>query len=132
MESLNLEIVLPGKPEKIFSAWLDSEEHARFTGSAAKIDAWVGGNFAAWDGYISGKTLVIAKPNRIVQAWRTSEFPEESPDSQLELLFNEIPEGTHLILNHTQIPDGQGDDYKQGWLDYYFEPMKAYFKDKLL
>lgn len=128
MESIRLEIVLPVKPEKLFAAWLDSEEHAHFTGAAAKIDPWVGGSFIAWDGYISGKTMLISEPKRIVQSWRTSEFPEENPDSELELLFIEIPEGTRLELKHSQIPEGQGNDYKEGWLDYYFVQMKEYFK----
>jgi len=25
------------------------------------------------------------------------------------------------------IPDGQGENYKQGWKDFYFKPMKKYF-----
>jgi activator of HSP90 ATPase len=64
---------------------------------------------------------------RIVQTWRTSEFPEDSTDSRVELLLEEVVDGTKITLIHTEIPDGQGDGYKQGWEDFYFTPMRAYF-----
>jgi activator of HSP90 ATPase len=86
-----------------------------------------GGSFKAWDGYIWGKTLEVEPYRRIVQAWRTSEFPEESPDSRVEILLEESGGETKITLIHTDIPEGQGDSYKQGWEDFYFTPMRAYF-----
>jgi len=97
------------------------------TGSQAEVEGRSGGPFKAWDGYIWGKTIELEPNRRIVQAWRTSEFPEDSPDSRVEILLEEVPDGTNVILNHTEIPDGQGDEYKQGWDDFYFTPMRAYF-----
>ncbi|MGZ6347392.1 MAG: SRPBCC domain-containing protein, partial [Anaerolineales bacterium] len=70
------------KAEKIFRAWLSTDGHAAMTGSPAKVEPRVGGTFTAWDGYISGKTLELKPYTRIVQAWRTTEFPAESPDSR--------------------------------------------------
>ncbi len=63
-----------------------------------------------------------------MQAWRTTEFPEGSPDSRLEMLLEEAKGGTKITLVHTNIPDGQGKDYEQGWIAFYFKPMKQYFK----
>ena len=68
-----------------------------------------------------------APPNRIVQAWRTTEFPAGSPDSRLELLFDVAKSGTRLTLIQTDLPPGQADQYKVGWRDYYFAPMREYF-----
>jgi hypothetical protein len=34
--------------------------------------------------------------------------------------------GTRLTLKHTNLPD-HGMQYKDGWVEHYFEPMKAYF-----
>jgi activator of HSP90 ATPase len=114
-------------PERLYSAWLDSEQHAAFTGSPAKVDPQVGGSFTAWDGYIQGATLELQPFLRILQSWRTTEFPEDSPDSSLEVLVQEEEGGARLTLIHTQIPDGQAESYRQGWEDYYFQPMQAYF-----
>jgi activator of HSP90 ATPase len=47
----------------------------------------------------------------------------------LEIKFEEKGKGTRVTLIHTEIPDGQGEMYKQGWNDYYFRPMKKYYTD---
>jgi len=130
MESLHLEVVLPVPPRDLCKAWLNSAEHSGFTGSEAHIDPHTGGDFTAWEGYISGKTLEIETPRRILQSWRTTEFPEGSPDSLLELLFEPVEGGTRLTLNHSNIPDGQKESYAQGWQDYYFTPMLVYFQPR--
>lgn len=120
---------LPASPEKIFRAWLSSEGHSAMTGSTAKVEPRVGGKFTAWDGYITGKTLELKPYTRIVQAWRTSEFPDQSPDSRLEILLEAVKDGTKLTLVHSNIPDDQAESYEGGWDDNYFRPMKEYFKD---
>ena len=97
------------------------------TGSPAKVDGKIGGKFTAWDGYIFGSTLALELDSQIVQAWRTSEFADDDPDSLVELFLKETKGGTKLTLTHSQIPEGQADSYRQGWEDFYFKPMKAYF-----
>jgi activator of HSP90 ATPase len=126
-ESFSVSTVLPASPQELYGAWLGSSAHAEFTHSPAEIDAQVGGKFTAWDGYISGTTLELEPPRRILQAWRTTEFPVGSPDSLIEVLFEESGDGTRLIINHTNIPDGQAEEYRLGWEDFYFTPMLEYF-----
>jgi activator of HSP90 ATPase len=127
-EKIEVSTFLPGTtPEQLYRAWLDGGLHAAFTGSAAQVDPQVGGRFTAWDGYITGTNLALDPYRRILQSWRTTEFPAGSPDSQLEVLLEEDQDGTTLRLVHTGIPDGQAEDYRQGWEDYYFEPMREYF-----
>jgi uncharacterized protein YndB with AHSA1/START domain len=127
LESLKLSTFLPASPERVFRAWLDSQEHTYFTGSPAQVDPGIGGRFNAWDGYIQGITLEAEPFHRILQSWRTADFPPESPDSRLEVLLEPAGEDTKLTLIHTEIPAGQGEDYRQGWEDYYFETMRSYF-----
>jgi len=127
MESFTISTTLPAKPEAIYNAWLSSRGHSGMTGSPAEVQAEIGGAFKAWDGYIWGKTLELEPHRQIVQAWRTSEFPEESPDSRVEILLEEVTNGTKITLRHTEIPDGQGEGYKQGWEDFYFTPMLKFF-----
>ena len=127
MEKVTVTVELPVQRDVLFHAWLDSFEHSSFTGSQAVIDPSIGGDFSAWGGYISGKTLEMDPPNRILQSWRTTEFADTDEDSKLELLFENISTGTRLTLIHTAIPDGQGDMYREGWEEYYFRPMLDYF-----
>lgn len=127
-ESFVVSTILPVNKEQLFNAWLDSAEHSLFTGGKAKINSKIGGEFFKWDNYIIGTTIVIEPYYKIVQKWRTTEFNDIDENSILEILFDEVPGGTKLSLKHSNIPKGQGDSYKQGWVEHYFEPMKSYFK----
>lgn len=126
-EPTELSKVFAVPPERIYTAWLDSREHAAFTSEAVEIDPRPGGRFTAGSGYIQGTTLELEPYRRILQSWRTTEFPPESPDSLLELLFEAVPGGTHLTLKHTNLPPGQEEYYRQGWVEFYFNPMEQYF-----
>ena len=118
---------IPANASEIYSAWLNSEGHAEMTGSPAQVDGKAGGKFTAWDGYIFGTTLDVQPNQRIVQAWRTSEFPDNSPDSHIEILLEEVPGGTKVTLSHSDLPEDQIESYRQGWEDFYFKPMKYFF-----
>ena len=37
-------------------------------------------------------------------------------------------EGTRLVLTQENVPDDKFDDINSGWHQYYWEPMKKYFK----
>ena len=119
--------IIPAKASEIYEAWLNSEGHTAMTGSTAQVDGKVGGKFTAWDGYISGTTLDLTADQRIVQAWRTSEFPDDAPDSRVEILLEEVEAGTKLTFTHSNMPEGQAESYRQGWDDFYYKPMKEYF-----
>jgi activator of HSP90 ATPase len=126
-DSIEVSTMLPASPRQVYGAWLSGDDHGAFTGGEATVDPKQGGTFTAWDGYISGTNLELEPHKRIVQAWRTTDFPDDAQDSRLEVLLEEASGGTKLTLVHTDIPDGQGPDYEQGWTDFYFEPMKEFF-----
>lgn len=119
--------VFPATAAELYTAWMDSEEHTDMTGGEADIGPEEGDTFEAWDGYISGVTVMLDPNRRIVQQWRTTEFDDDAPDSELEITFEVEGENlTRVTLRHTNLP-ADGMKYKQGWVDNYFEPMKAYF-----
>lgn len=118
---------IEAEPERIYAAWLDSQAHSQMTGGEAKVSAVVGEAFEAWDGYISGRNLELEAPRRILQRWRTTEFSETEEDSMLEVTFQLEGNGTVIRLRHWNLPE-HGMQYRQGWVDAYFEPMKAYFE----
>ncbi|MBM3939548.1 MAG: hypothetical protein FJ318_01380 [SAR202 cluster bacterium] len=126
-DSIEVSQMIPATPDEIYEAWLDADKHAEMTGGGATCDARVGGKFTAWDDYISGTILELEPGKRIVQAWRTTEFPARSKDSRLEIVLEAVKGGTRVTLRHSNIPKGQGPSYEQGWTDYYFAPMLEYF-----
>jgi uncharacterized protein YndB with AHSA1/START domain len=126
MDSFEISTYLSAPPEIVYRAWLDSQEHSRMTGGEARVSAVTGETFEAWDGYIRGRNLELEPYRRIVQTWRTAEFSPSEKDSKIEILLEPQNGGTLLILIHTDLP-AHGMQYKQGWVDNYFEPMQAYF-----
>ena len=126
-DSIRLSAVVAAEPKAVYSAWMSSKGHEAMTGSGAKITARVGSTYTAWDGYISGKTLELKPESRILQSWRTTDFEADEPDSLLEVLLEKTRGGTKVTLVHTNIPAGHGPEYRKGWLDFYFKPMKDYF-----
>ena len=124
-QNLKVSDIIPAPPERVYSAWLDPHEHAKMTGGVATDEG--DGRFSAWDGYITGRTVSSVPHSKVVQAWRTTEFPPEAPDSVVTIHFDAAEGGTKVTLVHENIPEGQGDAYEQGWDEHYFAPMKAYF-----
>lgn len=118
--------VIATSSTEIYDAWLDGEAHARMTGAAATGKAEVGASFTAWDGYISGTNLELEPGRRIVQAWRTSQFAEDEGDSRVEIVLEPVEGGTRVLIRHRDLP-AHGEQYRQGWEDHYFIPMRACF-----
>jgi activator of HSP90 ATPase len=129
-DSFELSVILNVSAEKLYKDWLNSEAHSKFTGSSARIDPSLNGKFTAWEGYILGSNKSLQPFHKIVQNWRTTEFSEKEDDSILEVNFESTGDKTRLVLKHSNIPEGQGEDYKQGWKDFYFEPMKKFYNRK--
>jgi activator of HSP90 ATPase len=113
--------------KQIYKAWLSTQGHTKMTGGAAFISDKAGDKFTAWDGFITGKNIVLEPYNRIVQSWRSSKFEEGEEDSQIEITLNETQGETELTLTHSKIPES-GEHYMKGWDEHYFQPMKAYFE----
>jgi activator of HSP90 ATPase len=126
-KSIRVSTVLPISARKLYLAWLSSKEHSAFTGAKAVIEPTVSGRFSAWDGYIRGTTLELKPYRRILQSWRPSDFPEGSKDSKLEVLFEDTGKGAKITLIHSDVPEEQERQLRQGWLDFYFKPMREHF-----
>ena len=126
-ESILVTALLPVTASALYRAWLCSKEHSAMTGARATIKAEEGSNFTAWEGYISGEIMGLEPESRIVTTWRTDEFPEDTDDSQVEILLRDSTQGCQFTLRHTSIPAGDGQKYFDGWQEYYVKPMTAYF-----
>lgn len=121
-------VTVHATPEQVYEAFMDPKKHSDFTGSKATCNPKVGGKFTAWDGYISGKNLELEKGKRIVQEWISTDFPEGSAPSRLELKFTKTKGGTQILMVHSNVPEEQADDVAEGWREFYWEPLKEYFK----
>jgi len=128
LEVIRQKAVIGASPEEVYDAYVNPKKHAEFTGSPATGTPRVGGTFTAWDGYISGKFLVLERGKRVVHEWKTTEWPAGYPPSLIELTFRmKGKRGTELTMVHSSVPAEQAEEYAQGWKEHYWNPLKDYF-----
>jgi activator of HSP90 ATPase len=119
--------LIPATPDEVYEAFMDAKKHSAFTGSKATCDPKVGGEFTAWDGYIFGRNLELEKGKKIVQEWSTTDWPDAYSPSKLELAFKKTEDGTEISMIHSNVPAEQADDLAEGWVEFYWKPLKEYF-----
>jgi activator of HSP90 ATPase len=120
---------IPAAPSAVYQAFVDARTYVAVTGTSASFERREGGKFSAADGYITGKFLRLQNSRRIVQEWKTSEWPEDAPPSLLELRFVPRENGTEVRMVQSQVPAEQATRYKKGWTEHYWIPLKKYFHE---
>jgi len=116
-------VTFKASPHDVYEALMDSNKHAAFSGSPARISREVGGEYMAYDGYITGKNLELVPDKKIVQSWRAVDWPEGKL-STITFELKPAAGGTRLDFTHTDLPDGTEAEFTQGWIENYWEPMK--------
>lgn len=127
-DSIEVSGLIPASPKVIYEAWLDSQAHSYFTGSKATVEARIGGKHTTWNGEAFGEILELDPGKRIVESWVSTDFPEGSEASRVEVLLEDRAGGsTEIIFVHSNLPEGFGPLYESNWLDRYLMPMRIYF-----
>jgi uncharacterized protein YndB with AHSA1/START domain len=111
----------------VYRALTAPVEHASVTGDLSTGEAVEGGSFTTFSGYASGLHEKLEPGRLIVQSWRTTEFPDEAPSSRLEFVLEPVPGGTEVTMTHSEVPAAQAESYRQGWIDFYWIPLRAHF-----
>ena len=118
--------------QAIYDILMDSKTHTALTGSKAKISTKDGGAFEVYDGYAFGKNIDLLPGKRIVQTWRAKEdkWPADH-DSIIVFELKALGKGRmKLVFEHREVPAAMADNFKQGWTDFYWTPLKKMFNGK--
>lgn len=128
LESLKMRRVIPGSPERVFSAWTEPDKLKQWWGPAgvrclsAEVELRVGGKYRIAnelpDGavlWIAGEFEVIDRPHLLVYTWiveTTSPTPE-----RVSVRFEKHESGTELFLTHELISTkALSDEHQRGWI----------------
>ena len=76
-------VILPAPARELYAMYLNARKHGAITGRSVKIGARPGSKFRAFNGALSGQTLQTVPGRLIVQAWRSTAFHKNDPDSTL-------------------------------------------------
>jgi activator of HSP90 ATPase len=125
--TIHQEIDFNASPQRIYEALLDTKQFSAFSGRRAEIDREVGGAFSLFDGHIAGRNVELVPNKRIVQAWRTADWPE-GVYSIARFELKTQGSGTHLVFDHTGFPKGLRDHLAEGWDGHYWLLLKKYLR----
>jgi activator of HSP90 ATPase len=122
-KTIKQSVLFKSTPHEIYEMLMDPKKHSEFTGDKAKISRRVGGKFSVFGGYATGENLELVPDKKIVQTWRASDWPS-GHFSEVAFELEKSKTGAKLKFTQTRVPEDHCDDIKQGWVDYYWKPMK--------
>ncbi len=129
--SLRVERSFDASPEEVFDAWTNPEvlrrwwaAHPQGTTPVAEVDLRVGGRYRlrmeAPDGTrhtVGGEYREVERPGKLVYTWQWElDSGEVGHISTVTVAFLSREGGTHVVLEHTDLPDADSRDrHAQGW-----------------
>lgn len=113
-------------PAEVYATLLDSEKHTELIGDTTEIDPVIDGEFSAFSGYATGKTLQLIPNKTIKQAWRASDWPDNH-FSTITFSFTAKDDGTEIHFTQVDLPEGTQEEFEAGWEDNYWQPLRNYF-----
>lgn len=126
LRTITQAVVFKAEPEAVYEALMDTDQHASFTESPAKISPKVGGMISAYDGYISGTNVKLVPGKLIVQRWQANDWPGNH-FSTLTITLKKVGAKTELNFIQTGVPEEFYKDIATGWKDFYWKKMKQKF-----
>jgi activator of HSP90 ATPase len=139
--AIHQEPIFKASPNRVYAALTDAKQFDKIIqisgvrqslhlgDKPAEISREVGGAFALFGGYITGRNVELLPNQRIVQAWRAGGWPsgiysiarfelvEQSSGSSLR---------TKIIFDHTGFPNGEAESLASGWKAHYWEPLEKF------
>jgi activator of HSP90 ATPase len=109
-------------PHTVYEMLMDSKKHSVLMGDEAKISRKIGGKFNVGS-YIEGVNLELVPDQKIVQTWRYEDWPK-GHFSRATFSLKARDGKTRLTFTQSDVPVKFYEDIKQGWIDYYWTPMK--------
>ena len=116
---IRLEQHIAAPPEAVFEFLVDPEKLLRWMGTEADIEPRTGGRF--WlnvngNDKAEGQYLEVDPPNRVSFTWGWVDSTDVPPGSSTVTFdLHAVDNGTEVILTHSGLPGGSGDQHLEGW-----------------
>jgi len=125
MKTIRHHYFINATPEEVFAAITNPFTIELWSGYPAQMEAKEGTEFSIFDGDISGRNISITENKQLVQEWYFGDRPEQSI---VTINLQPHQEGTKVNLEHTNVPDEEVEEFKDGWNEYYWGAIKEFFK----
>jgi activator of HSP90 ATPase len=128
LKTIEQSVRFSASARQLYDIYLDPKRHAAFTGGRVKISSKPGSAFNAFDGMLSGATLLTVPGKLIVQRWRGYHWKKTDLDSTLILHFVQDGKRGRIDLVHVNVPTHDFAGVTGGWKKYYWKPLTAYLR----
>jgi activator of HSP90 ATPase len=130
MKTKNIEhtILFHATVKEVYDALMKGKNHSQFTGATAKIRAKAGAAFSCYGSYITGLTLELKPGKRIVQAWRSKDWPEGYYSTVTFALAEKSGGATQLHFTQIGVPADDYAEKNKGWRTHYWQPLKRFLE----
>lgn len=128
-KSIKQTVTFNTTPEKFYNLMMDERKHAVLTGVKASISRLPEGKFTVFGGYCNGYNIDLVKGKKIVQAWHFAEdgWPEDH-FSICNFEMEQVGDKTRLSFLQTNVPAHKVAILRDGWKEFYWNPIKSYLK----
>jgi activator of HSP90 ATPase len=123
--SIHQELVIKGSPKVVYNILLSSKKFSEMTGGRkAKISKDEGGEASLFGGAIQARNIELVPGKRVVQAWRSADWPEGLYSI---VRFELTADGANTKLAFDQVghPADAATHLEKGWHQMYWNPMNA-------
>ncbi|KRX98598.1 Activator of 90 kDa heat shock protein ATPase -like protein 1 [Trichinella pseudospiralis] len=130
--SLDMKDTFKCTGDVLYSFFIHAPSIEMYTRCPCSINAVPGGNFAMFNGMITGSYIELVcmyafvLNQKIVMKWRMSSWPKDQ-FSIVTLLFEQKDDCSEIFLNQTGIPASQVENTEDGWKRHYFNAIKMVF-----
>jgi len=127
-KTIRQSVLFKASPHEVYELLMDSRKHAGFTGEGAEISRELGGRVSAYERYIEGTNEELIPDARIVQRWRSTEWPD-GHYSKVTFRLKGTTGGTHLSFTQSGVPEEDYESKKEGWVvESYWEKMEKFLE----
>ncbi|WP_423149495.1 SRPBCC domain-containing protein [Rubrolithibacter danxiaensis] len=126
MKDFKKYFLIPATPEEVYLALTNEATLHLWTGEHAEMAAVPGTEFSLWDGSIAGKNIEFIENKKIVQQWY---FGDQEQESIVTIILHPDKHGTSVELRHSNIPDNDYADIKEGWEHTYFASLREFYEE---
>ena len=137
-EAIHQEVVFKASRKRVYEALTETKQFDKVVQLSAAVQSGMtlgnkpteisreaGGAFSIYGGYIVGRHIELVPNERIVQAWRVTNWnPGIYSIAKFELTEQGL--GSKLVFDHTSFPEGAGQHLAEGWKANYWEPLEKY------
>ena len=118
--------IIPAAPEELYIALTNPATIQLWSENEAEMSTVPGSEFSLFEGNIVGKNLEFVENKKLVQEWY---FGDQAQASIVTIILHPHKSGTSVELRHTNIPEADLEDIKEGWDELYFGALEEFYGD---